>query len=131
MKQTLLITELNKEDNLDLNNLVLKYVELKKEIADRENELLAITKEIEQFKVDTIGLQSENVRLTITPSKVVKKIDYEQTLLCYDVKEFKKEKVSMVWNDAKIEEELKDKVVYEDTITKARVLVKPLMKEGE
>lgn len=123
LETKLLITELNKEENKELEQLCKKYIDNKQKIAELETQQDVLLEEIERFNIKTIGLQDQNLKMTITKSKEVAKIDYEATLQGQDSKEFKKQKISMVWDDDKIIDTFKEKVVtkFEKTKPSARI----------
>lgn len=132
MENKILITKVNEEQYITEKKLIENYVETRNQIANLQEALVNMEITMEQLDFKTIGIQDSNIRFTITPSKIVKKINYDKTFINsqFKVSDFQKEVISYKWNDLLIEEEIKDKVIYDDIIYKARVLVKEL-KKGE
>lgn len=132
MENKILITKVNEEQYITEKKLIENYVETRNQIANLQEALVNMEIAMEQLDFKTIGIQDSNIRFTITPSKIVKKINYDKTFINsqFKVSDFQKEVISYKWNDLLIEEEIKDKVIYDDIIYKARVLVKEL-KKGE
>lgn len=132
MENKILITKVNEEQYITEKKLIENYVETRNQIANLQEALVNMEIAMEQLDFKTIGIQDSNIRFTITPSKIVKKINYDKTFINsqFKVSDFQKEVISYKWNDLLIEEKIKDKVIYDEVEYKARVLVKEL-KKGE
>lgn len=133
MENKILITKVNEEQYITEKKLIENYVETRNQIANLQEALVNMEIAMEKLDFKTIGIQDSNIRFTITPSKTVKKINYDKTFqenTSFDASKYKKEIISFKWIDDLIEEEIKDKVIYDDINYKARVLVKEL-KKGE
>lgn len=130
MKQQILINKLNQNDD-KLNELKTKienYLQNKELIIQLENKQIELLKDISNYGYDSIGVQDINTKITITPCKIVDVINYEKTLENVDNKEnYKKDKISRVWNDDKIINELN--VVYDKKETNPRATITLLKKE--
>lgn len=134
MENTILINEINKNDKLE--KLINKYLDNKEQLEKIEKEQKELLKSISEFNYKTIGIANKNIKLTLTTRESKNKIDYKETLKDLngdlDIKDFKKEKIVMTWNDDKILDYFKDNVVYEkeqeQTIT-ARIT--DLKRDGE
>lgn len=132
MENKILITKVNEEQYITEKKLIENYVETRNQIANLQEALVNMEIAMEKLDFKTIGIQDSNIRFTITPSKIVKKINYDKTFINsqFKVSDFQKEVISYKWNDLLIEEKIKDQVIYDEVEYKARVLVKEL-KKGE
>lgn len=132
MENKILITKVNEEQYATEKKLIENYVETRNQIANLQEALVNMEIAMEKLDFKTIGIQDSNIRFTITPSKTVKKINYDKTFINsqFKVSDFQKEVISYKWNDLLIEEKIKDQVIYDEVEYKARVLVKEL-KKGE
>lgn len=132
MENKILITKVNEEQYATEKKLIENYVETRNQIANLQEALVNMEIAMEKLDFKTIGIQDSNIRFTITPSKIVKKINYDKTFINsqFKVSDFQKEVISYKWNDLLIEEKIKDQVIYDEVEYKARVLVKEL-KKGE
>lgn len=132
MENKILITKVNEEQYITEKKLIENYVETRNQIANLQEALVNMEIAMEKLDFKTIGIQDSNIRFTITPSKTVKKINYDKTFINsqFKVSDFQKEVISYKWNDLLIEEKIKDQVIYDEVEYKARVLVKEL-KKGE
>lgn len=129
MEQKILITKTAEKENPKITKLIKQYLTVKEQLEHLEEVRIDLLDEIHSFGYKTIGYERENIKLTITPRKMVKKIDYETTLMNQeDIKQFKKEKISMVWDDEKIIETLKDNVVYIEELSKPRATITKINK---
>lgn len=129
IKNQILINQLNinEKNNKELKEKIEQYLSTKNLISELENKLDSIANELSNQIYDTIGLQDQNIRFTITKPKKVNKINYEKTLEGIEnIQQYKKEKISMVWNDDKIKNELN--VIYDETETKPRITISELIK---
>lgn len=134
MENIILINEINKNDKLE--KLINKYLDNKEQLEKIEKEQKELLKSISEFNYKTIGIANKNIKFTLTTRESKNKIDYKETLKDLngdlDIKDFKKEKIVMTWNDEKILDYFKDNVVYEkeqeQTIT-ARIT--DLKRDGE
>lgn len=132
MENKILITKVNEEQYITEKKLIENYVETRNQIANLQEALVNMEIAMEKLDFKTIGIQDSNIRFTITPSKTVKKINYDKTFINsqFKVSDFQKEVITYKWNDLLIEEKIKDQVIYDEVEYKARVLVKEL-KKGE
>lgn len=132
MENKILITKVNEEQYITEKKLIENYVETRNQIANLQEALVNMEIAMEQLDFKTIGIQDSNIRFTITPSKIVKKINYDKTFINsqFKISDFQKEVITYKWNDLLIEEKIKDQVIYDEVEYKARVLVKEL-KKGE
>lgn len=132
MENKILITKVNEEQYITEKKLIENYVETRNQIANLQEALVNMEIAMEKLDFKTIGIQDSNIRFTITPSKTVKKINYDKTFINsqFKISDFQKEVITYKWNDLLIEEKIKDQVIYDEVEYKARVLVKEL-KKGE
>lgn len=132
MENKILITKVNEEQYITEKKLIENYVETRNQIANLQEALVNMEIAMEKLDFKTIGIQDSNIRFTITPSKIVKKINYDKTFINsqFKISDFQKEVITYKWNDLLIEEKIKDQVIYDEVEYKARVLVKEL-KKGE
>lgn len=132
MENKILITKVNEEQYITEKKLIENYVETRNQIANLQEALVNMEITMEKLDFKTIGIQDSNIRFTITPSKTVKKINYDKTFINsqFKISDFQKEVITYKWNDLLIEEKIKDQVIYDEVEYKARVLVKEL-KKGE
>lgn len=132
MENKILITKVNEEQYATEKKLIENYVETRNQIANLQEALVNMEIAMEKLDFKTIGIQDSNIRFTITPSKIVKKINYDKTFINsqFKISDFQKEVITYKWNDLLIEEKIKDQVIYDEVEYKARVLVKEL-KKGE
>lgn len=128
MKEVVLITDLNKEQHKELESKCKKYISNLQLLKNIEEENQTLLEELSSQNVGTVGLIDLNIKITFTPSKEVAKIDYEQTLKDKDINDYKKEKVSLVWNDTKIIDEFKENVITKLEKTKARAIITTMVK---
>lgn len=128
MKEVVLITDLNKEQHKELERKCKKYISNLQLLKNIEEENQTLLEELSSQNVGTVGLIDLNIKITFTPSKEVAKIDYEQTLKDKDINDYKKEKVSLVWNDTKIIDEFKENVITKLEKTKARAIITTMVK---
>ena len=129
IKNQILINELNinEKNNKELKEKIEQYLTTKNLISELENKLENIANDLSNQVYDTIGLQEQNIRFTITKPKTVNKINYEKTLEGIEnFEQYKKEKISKVWDDDKIKNELN--VIFEETTTKPRIIISELIK---
>lgn len=127
IKNQIYINELNEKDNQDIIVLVETYLKLCDQLEEIETAKINVLKQLEQTNYQTIAIDKFNMRFTITPSKVVDKIDYETTLQGVEnVDEYKKIVETKRWNDAKIINELN--VVYKKEETKPRATITQIEK---
>lgn len=127
IKNQIYINELNEKENKNIIELVDKYLKTNEEIERLEIAKVELLKQLQETNYQTIAIDKFNMRFTITPSKVVDKIDYEKTMEgVEDINKYKKIIETRRWNDDKIKNELN--VVYVKEETKPRITISQLEK---
>ncbi len=126
--EKLVINKLNQKENQKTLDLVNKYLDIKTKQANLEMLEKETLDEILALDIKNIAILEKNLSFTISKGKE-RKIDYETTLEGMEQDNFKKQIVSYKWDDKKIIDDLKDRVVYVEVDSKPRVYIKELVKE--
>lgn len=127
IKNQIYINDLNEKENENVVNLLDKYLKINEEIERLETAKVELLKQLQETNYQTIAIDKFNMRFTITPSKVVDKIDYDKTMEgVEDINQYKKIVETKRWNDDKIKNELN--VIYVKEETKPRITITELEK---
>lgn len=127
IKNQIYINDLNEKENENVVNLLDKYLKINEEINKLEVAKVELLRQLQETNYQTIAIDKFNMRFTITPSKVVDKIDYDKTMEgVEDINQYKKIIETKRWNDDKIKNELN--VVYVKEETKPRITITQLEK---
>lgn len=130
MSKTLLIHKPNENDKdiVSYKNLIVNYLENKKQIESLEQENICLLNCLSQSPYKTFELDIDNyfLKFTITPSKEVKKIDYDKVFEgIEDLDMYKTARVSMVWDEKKVLNSGKE-IFYKQETTNPRATITQL-----
>lgn len=127
MRQAIVITKANEIEHEGLSGLIENYLETKNLIEQLQNKKKELEMEIDKRNIQVIGVEKLGIKLSITPSKYVDKIDYEKTLANESDKEqWKMVKPTRVWNDKAIQEHFGSNTIYTKEQTKPIIRVSPI-----
>lgn len=121
----------NRESYSPEDFLAEEYILTKRKINDLEETLKRIENDLGKLSFETVKVVWGDIGLTITPSKIVKKLNYDKTFEenpLFNPDKFKTEVISFKWNDELIKDALKDKVIYDDVVYKVRILTTKIKK---
>lgn len=130
MSKTLLIHKPNENDKdiVSYKNLIVNYLENKKQIESLEQENICLLNCLSQSPYKTFELDIDNyfLKFTITPSKEVNKIDYDKVFEgVEDLDMYKTARVSMVWDEKKVLNSGKE-IFYKQETTNPRATITQL-----